>query len=199
MKIPMENNINLERCPWCLKDEMYIKYHDEEWGVPVFEDRKQFEFIVLESAQAGLSWYTVLSRRERYREAYLGFDPEKVANFKEKDVEKLLNNPGIIRNRMKIEASVTNAKAFMEIGKEFGSFSKYIWSFVDGKPVINGYNSIYEIPAETELSLSISKDLKKRGFRFFGPKIVYAHLQAVGIVNDHIRSCFRYKELTETF
>ncbi|MBP8612713.1 MAG: DNA-3-methyladenine glycosylase I [Candidatus Atribacteria bacterium] len=195
----MENNINLERCPWCLKDEMYIKYHDEEWGVPVFEDRKQFEFIVLESAQAGLSWYTVLSRRERYREAYLGFDPEKVANFKEKDVEKLLNNPGIIRNRMKIEASVTNAKAFMEIGKEFGSFSKYIWSFVDGKPVINGYNSIYEIPAETELSLSISKDLKKRGFRFFGPKIVYAHLQAVGIVNDHIRSCFRYKELTETF
>ena len=195
----MENNINLERCPWCLKDEMYIKYHDEEWGVPVFEDRKQFEFIVLESAQAGLSWYTVLSRRERYREAYLGFDPEKVANFKEKDVEKLLNNPGIIRNRMKIEASVTNSKAFMEIGKEFGSFSKYIWSFVDGKPVINGYNSIYEIPAETELSLSISKDLKKRGFRFFGPKIVYAHLQAVGIVNDHIRSCFRYKELTETF
>jgi len=195
----MKNNINLERCPWCLKDEMYIKYHDEEWGVPVFEDRKQFEFIVLESAQAGLSWYTVLSRRERYREAYLGFDPEKVANFKEKDVEKLLNNPGIIRNRMKIEASVTNAKAFMEIGKEFGSFSKYIWSFVDGKPVINGYNSIYEIPAETELSLSVSKDLKKRGFRFFGPKIVYAHLQAVGIVNDHIRSCFRYKELTETF
>lgn len=195
----MENNINLERCPWCLKDEMYIKYHDEEWGVPVFEDRKQFEFIVLESAQAGLSWYTVLSRRERYREAYLGFDPEKVANFKEKDVEKLLNNPGIIRNRMKIDASITNAKAFMEIGKKFGSFSKYIWSFVDGKPVINGYNSIYEIPAETELSLSVSKDLKKRGFRFFGPKIVYAHLQAVGIVNDHIRSCFRYKELTETF
>lgn len=192
----MKNNANLKRCPWCLKDEMYIKYHDEEWGVPLFDDRKQFEFVVLESAQAGLSWHTVLSKRENYREAYLGFDFEKIANFKEKDIEKLLNNPGIIRNRVKIEASIMNARAFIEIGKEFGSFSKYIWKFVGGKPVVNGYDSDDEIPAETELSFRISKDLKERGFKFFGPKIVYAHLQAVGVVNDHIKSCFRYKELT---
>ena len=194
--ITMKNNANLKRCPWCLKDEMYIKYHDEEWGVPLFDDRKQFEFVVLESAQAGLSWHTVLSKREKYREAYLGFDFEKIANFKEKDIEKLLNNPGIIRNRVKIEASIMNARAFIEIGKEFGSFSKYIWKFVGGKPVVNGYDSDDEIPAETELSFRISKDLKERGFKFFGPKIVYAHLQAVGVVNDHIKSCFRYKELT---
>ena len=192
----MKNNANLKRCPWCLKDEMYIKYHDEEWGVPLFDDRKQFEFVVLESAQAGLSWHTVLSKREKYREVYLGFDFEKIANFKEKDIEKLLNNPGIIRNRMKIEASIMNARAFIEIGKEFGSFSKYIWKFAGGKPVVNGYDSDDEIPAETELSFRISKDLKERGFKFFGPKIVYAHLQAVGVVNDHIKSCFRYKELT---
>ena len=192
----MKNNANLKRCTWCLKDEMYIKYHDEEWGVPLFDDRKQFEFVVLESAQAGLSWHTVLSKREKYREAYLGFDFEKIANFKEKDIEKLLNNPGIIRNRVKIEASIMNARAFIEIGKEFGSFSKYIWKFVGGKPVVNGYDSDDEIPAETELSFRISKDLKERGFKFFGPKIVYAHLQAVGVVNDHIKSCFRYKELT---
>ena len=194
--ITMKNNANLKRCPWCLKDEMYIKYHDEEWGVPLFDDRKQFEFVVLESAQAGLRWHTVLSKREKYREAYLGFDFEKIANFKEKDIEKLLNNPGIIRNRVKIEASIMNARAFIEIGKEFGSFSKYIWKFVGGKPVVNGYDSDDEIPAETELSFRISKDLKERGFKFFGPKIVYAHLQAVGVVNDHIKSCFRYKELT---
>ncbi len=192
----MKNNANLKRCPWCLKDEMYIKYHDEEWGVPLFDDRKQFEFVVLESAQAGLSWHTVLSKRENYREAYLGFDFEKIANFKEKDIEKLLNNPGIIRNRVKIEASIMNARAFIEIAKEYGSFSKYIWKFVGGKPIVNGYDSDDEIPSETELSFRISKDLKERGFKFFGPKIVYAHLQAVGVVNDHIKSCFRYKELT---
>jgi len=160
----MKNNANLKRCPWCLKDEMYIKYHDEEWGVPLFDDRKQFEFVVLESAQAGLSWHTVLSKRENYREAYLGFDFEKIANFKEKDIEKLLNNPGIIRNRVKIEASIMNARAFIEIAKEFGSFSKYIWKFVGGKPVVNGYDSDDEIPAETELSFVISKDLKERRF-----------------------------------
>lgn len=185
----------LERCPWSLKDEIYIRYHDEEWGVPVFDDRKQFEFIVLESAQAGLSWHTILLKRENYRKAYYGFDPEKVANFTEKDIERLLNNPGIIRNRMKIEASVANARTFLEVSKEFGSFSKYIWGFVSGKPVVNGWNSMSEIPGETELSLEISKDMKKRGFRFFGSKIVYAHLQAVGIINDHIKSCFRFKDI----
>ena len=187
---------SVERCPWSLKDEIYIRYHDEEWGVPVFDDRKQFEFIVLESAQAGLSWHTVLLKRENYSKAYYDFDAEKVANFTEKDIERLLNNPGIIRNRMKIEASIANARAFLEVSKEFGSFSKYIWGFVGGKPIVNGWSFISEIPAETELSLQISKDMKKRGFRFFGTKIVYAHLQAVGIVNDHIKSCFRFKEIT---
>jgi len=186
----------LERCPWCLKDEIYIRYHDEEWGVPVFDDRKQFEFLVLESAQAGLSWHTVLLKRENYRKAYYDFDSEKVANFTVKDIERLLNNSGIIRNRMKIEASITNARVFLEVSKDFGSFSKYIWGFVGGKPIVNGWNSLSEIPAETELSHRIGKDMKNRGFRFFGPKIVYAHLQAVGIVNDHIRSCFRFKEIT---
>lgn len=186
----------LERCPWSLKDEIYIRYHDEEWGVPVFDDGKQFEFIVLESAQAGLSWHTILLKRENYRKAYYDFDPEKVANFTEKNIERLLNNPGIIRNRMKIEASIANARAFLKVGKEFGSFSKYIWGFVGVKPIANGWSSISEIPGETELSLQISKDMKKRGFSFFGSKIVYAHLQAVGIVNDHIRSCFRFKEIT---
>ncbi len=186
---------NVERCPWSLKDEIYIKYHDEEWGVPVFDDRKQFEFIVLESAQAGLSWHTILLKRENYRKAYYDFNPEIVANFTENDIEKLLNNPGIIRNRMKIEASIANAKAFLEVSKEFGSFSKYLWGFVGVKPIVNGWSSISEIPGETELSLQISKDMKYRGFSFFGAKIVYAHLQAVGIVNDHIRSCFRFKEI----
>lgn len=187
---------NIERCPWCLKDQIYIRYHDEEWGVPVFDDRKQFEFLVLESAQAGLSWHTILLKRENYRKAYHGFNPEEVANFTEKDIERLLNDPGIIRNKMKIEASVINARAFLEVSKEFGSFSKYIWGFVGGKPIVNGWTSMNQIPAETELSIKISKDMKKRGFHFFGPKIVYAHIQAVGIVNDHIKSCFRFEALT---
>lgn len=187
---------NVERCPWSLKDEIYIRYHDEEWGVPVFDDKKQFEFIVLESAQAGLSWHTILLKRENYRKAYYDFNPEIVANFTVKDIERLLNNPGIIRNRMKIEASVINARAFLEVSKEFGSFSKYIWGFVGVKPIVNGWKSLSEIPGETKLSLQISKDMKKRDFHFFGSKIVYAHLQAVGIVNDHIKSCFRFKEIT---
>lgn len=185
----------MQRCPWCGNDELYIKYHDEEWGVPVHDDRKHFEFLVLESAQAGLSWITILRKRENYRKAYNNFDPLIVSEYDEKKVEELLGNPGIIRNRRKIEASINNAKRFLEVQKEFKSFDNYIWQFVDYKPLVNSWNSISEIPAKTELSDKISKDLIKRGFKFVGSTIIYSHLQAVGIVNDHIVSCFRYKEL----
>lgn len=187
----------MERCPWPGNDALYVKYHDEEWGVPVHDDRKQFEFLVLESAQAGLSWITVLRKRENYRKAYEGFDPVKVASFDEEKVEELLNNEGVIRNRRKIEASINNAKMFLKIVEEFGSFDKYIWSFVNYKPVVNSWKDISEVPATTELSDTISKNLKKRGFKFLGSTIVYSHLQATGLVNDHVVSCFRYKELTE--
>jgi DNA-3-methyladenine glycosylase I len=189
----------MERCPWSLGDEMYVKYHDEEWGTPIHDDVKQFEFLVLESAQAGLSWHTVLSKRENYRKAYKGFDPEKVAGFTEKNVGEMMNNPGIIRNRMKIEASINNAKRLLEIRKEFGSFDRYLWSFVYFKPVVGHWKSMSEIPAKTELSDRISKDMKKRGFRFLGSTIIYSHLQAVGIINDHITGCFRYKELLNMY
>jgi DNA-3-methyladenine glycosylase I len=185
----------MERCSWCLKDDLYINYHDKEWGTPVHDDRKHFEFLVLESAQAGLNWYMVLQKRENYRNAYKGFDPVSVAKFTEKDVEILMNNPGIIRNRIKIEASINNAKRFLETQKEFGSFDKYLWNFVDFKPVVGGWKSLAEIPAKTNLSDTVSKDMKKRGFRFLGSTIVYSHLQAVGVVNDHLVTCFRYREL----
>lgn len=185
----------MERCPWPGKDPLYIKYHDEEWGVPVHDDRKQFEFLVLESAQAGLSWITILRKRENYRKAYQDFDPVKVAAFDENKVQELLQNPGIIRNRRKIEASINNAKMFLKIVEEFGSFDKYIWSFVDYEPVVNNWVDISELPAKTELSDRVSNDLKKRGFKFLGSTIVYSHLQATGIINDHIKSCLRYKEL----
>lgn len=185
----------MDRCSWCEKEEIYVEYHDKEWGVPVFDDRKQFEFIVLESAQAGLSWLTILKRRENYRKAYDDFDPVKVAQYDTEKLEELMNNAGIIRNRMKIEASINNAKRFLEIQQEFGSFSNYIWSFVNNKPIINKPASISEIPATTELSDTISKDLKSRGFKFMGSTIVYAHLQAVGVINDHVTSCFRYEEV----
>lgn len=189
---------NLKRCLWCGEDELYIKYHDEEWGIPVFDDRKQFEFMVLESAQAGLSWITILRKREAYRKAYDNFEPFKVAEYDERRVQQLLGNAGIIRNRRKIEASINNAKRFIEIQKEFGSFSKYLWEFVEYKPVINEWKSEADIPAATELSERISKDLKKRGFKFLGPIIVYSHLQATGLVNDHIVDCFRYDEIKNT-
>lgn len=179
----------MNRCGWCLGDELYIKYHDEEWGVPNHDDKKHFEFLVLESAQAGLSWITILKRRENYRVAYDGFDVEKVAAYDEKKVEELMSNKGIIRNRKKIEASINNAKHFLEIQKEFGSFDNYIWSFVDNKPIINDINDFSEVPAKTELSDRVSKDLKKRGFKFLGSIIMYSHLQAVGLINDHINSC----------
>lgn len=185
----------MERCPWPGNDDLYIKYHDDEWGVPVHDDRKHFEFLVLESAQAGLSWLTILRRRENYRTAYENFDPEIVAAFDEKKIEELMLDSGIIRNRRKIEASVNNAKAFLRIVEEFKSFDNYIWGFVGGKPVINKWKNISEIPSKTALSDAVSSDLKKRGFKFLGSTIMYAHMQATGIVNDHIISCFRYEEI----
>lgn len=181
----------MNRCDWCLSDEQYLRYHDEEWGVPVHDDRKQFEFLVLESAQAGLSWLTILRKRENYRLAYDNFEPEKVALYDEKKVEELLLNPGIVRNRRKIEASIGNAQRFLEVQKEFGSFSAYLWKFVENRPIVNSYESISEVPASSPLSDAVSKDLKKRGFRFLGTVIVYSHLQATGLINDHIDSCFR--------
>jgi DNA-3-methyladenine glycosylase I len=185
----------MKRCEWCLGSELYREYHDTEWGVPVFDDRKHFEFLVLESAQAGLSWITILKKRENYRQAYDGFDPVKVARYSEAKKKKLLENAGIVRNRLKIEASITNARHFLEIQKEAGSFSAYIWSFTKGKQLTGQWKNLSELPAKTELSDRIAADLKKRGFRFLGSTILYAHLQATGIVNDHLTSCFRHKEV----
>jgi len=186
----------MDRCPWSENDELYIKYHDEEWGVPVHNDRKHFEFLVLEINQAGLSWKMVLKKRNHYRKVYDDFNPAKVARYDEEKITKLLNDAGIIRNRRKIEASIHNAKRLLGIQKEFGSFSSYIWSFVNNKPLVNSWELDSDIPARTELSDAVSNDLKIRGFKFIGSTIIYAHLQAVGIVNDHIISCFRYKQLT---
>jgi len=182
----------VKRCEWCTGSELYMKYHDTEWGTPVFNDRKHFEFLVLESAQAGLSWITILKKRENYRKAYDGFDPKKVARYGDTKKAELLNNPGIIRNRLKIEASINNAVHFLEIQKEFGSFSDYIWSFTKGKPIKGKRKTLSDIPARTELSDRVSLDLKKRGFKFLGSIIIYSHLQATGIVNDHVTNCFRY-------
>ena len=182
----------VKRCEWCTGSELYMKYHDTEWGTPVFNDRKHFEFLVLESAQAGLSWITILKKRENYRKAYDGFDPKKVARYGDTKKAELLNNPGIVRNRLKIEASINNAVHFLEIQKEFGSFSDYIWSFTKGKPIKGKRKTLSDIPARTELSDRVSLDLKKRGFKFLGSIIIYSHLQATGIVNDHVTNCFRY-------
>ena len=187
----------MRRCPWCERTDLERAYHDNEWGVPVFSDKKQFEFLVLESAQAGLSWLTVLRKRENYRRLYDGFDPEKVARYGEKKIQELMSESGIIRNRKKIEASINNAMRFLEIQDEFGSFSDYLWGFMGGVPVTNSWEELSEIPASTELSVAVSRDLKKRGFRFMGPIIVYSHLQATGVVNDHLVSCFRYDEILE--
>lgn len=185
----------MKRCPWCEKDEMYIKYHDEEWGVPVHEDNKHFELLILEAAQAGLSWLTILRKRENYRKAYDNFDPVKVAKYDEEKINELINNPGIIRNRRKIEASVNNAQRFLEIQREFGSFSNYLWGFVNNETIKNEWDDISQVPANTNLSSKISKDLKKRGFRFVGSTIIYSYLQAAGLVNDHIKDCFRYNDI----
>ena len=186
----MASTKRLKRCSWCGEDPLYVKYHDEEWGVPVYDDQKLFEFLILEGAQAGLSWITILKRREGYRKAFANFDPVKVSKFSKKKVENLMKDEGIIRNRLKIESAIKNAKAFLKIQKEFGSFSKYQWGFVGGKPIKNKYKTLKGIPAETEISKALSKDLKKRGFSFVGPTIIYAHMQAVGMVNDHITTSF---------
>lgn len=183
------------RCQWCESHSIYIKYHDEEWGVPVSDDQKHFEFLVLESAQAGLSWLTILKRRDNYRKAYQNFDPQKVALFNAKQIESLIQNTGIIRNRRKIEASIVNARIFLEIQKEFGSFNSYIRSFVTNGYKRNNFNSLSDIPTFTNESMKLAKDMKKRGFKFLGPTVMYAHMQAAGIVNDHLTSCFRYKEI----
>ncbi len=187
--------IKIERCSWPgATDELMIKYHDEEWGKPAHDDRKHFEFLILEAFQAGLSWMTILRKREAFEKAFDGFDPARVARYDQKKIAELLTDKGIVRNRLKIVAAVNNAKRFLEVQKEFGSFDKYIWGFVEGKPVIGGWHSLKEIPATTELSDRISADLKKRGFKFVGSTIVYSHLQATGIANDHTANCFRYKE-----
>lgn len=189
----------MNRCKWVKTDnKLYLDYHDQEWGVPVTDDQTLFEFIVLESAQAGLSWELILKKREGYRRAFKGFDPKKVAKMTKKDVERLLKDESIIRNRLKIEATIKNAKAFLEVQKEFGSFAAYMWRWVDNTPIQNRWKSIKQIPAETELSKAMSKDLKKRGFSFLGPTVWYAHMQAVGMVNDHTINCFRYKEIANT-
>ncbi len=185
----------LKRCDWCGDDPIYQHYHDHEWGVPVYDDQKLFEFITLEGAQAGLSWITILKKREGYREAFANFDVKKVARFTDKKLEKLLLNPDIVRNRLKVFSTRKNAKAFIKIQQEFGSFSAYIWSFVDGKPIQNSWKTMAELPATSPESDIISKDLKKRGFSFVGSTIIYAHMQATGMVNDHITSCFRHKPL----
>jgi DNA-3-methyladenine glycosylase I len=185
-----------KRCPWCLGNPLYMEYHDREWGVPVHDDRKWFEFLTLEGAQAGLNWLLVLKKRENYRRAYDGFDPAKVARYNEKKIAKLLADPGLIRNRAKIAASLANARSFLKVQEEFGSFNRYMWSFLGGKPLRNHWRRDSDIPARSELSDAISADLRRRGFKFVGSTIVYAHMQATGMVNDHLTGCFRYGELT---
>lgn len=181
------------RCPWCLKFEAYIRYHDEEWGVPVHDDRTHFQFLILEGAQAGLSWSTILNKREGYRKAFSDFDPVKVARYTESKIEKILLDPGIVRNRLKVCAAVNNAKRFLEVQKDFGSFDAYIWRFVGGKQIVNKRKTISEVPATTKESDALSKDLIKRGFKFVGSTVIYAHMQACGLVNDHLVDCWRYR------
>ena len=184
----------VKRCRWAEGVSLdYIRYHDEEWGVPVCDDRTQFEFLILEGAQAGLSWSTILNKRAGYRRAFADFDPAKVARFTKKRVEKLLQDPSIVRNRLKVESTVTNARAFLRVQEEFGSFSDYIWAYVDGRPVQNRFRRDSDIPATSAVSDALAKDLKKRGFRFVGSTIMYAHMQATGLVNDHVVGCFRHK------
>ena len=184
-----------QRCGWAGTDPLYVEYHDNEWGKPVYDDRLLFEFLVLEGAQAGLSWITILRKRENYRKAFDNFDPALVARYDHDKIEALMSDPGIVRNRRKIEAAVNNAKRFLEVQKEFGSFSSYMWRFVDGRPIKNSWTSLSEIPAKTALSDAFSKDLLKRGFKFVGSTICYSHMQAVGMINDHLVTCFRYDEV----
>ncbi|HEX2586235.1 MAG TPA: DNA-3-methyladenine glycosylase I [Steroidobacteraceae bacterium] len=186
---------SLKRCPWCTSgNDLYIHYHDTEWGVPVFDERTQFEFLILEGAQAGLSWATILNKREAYRKAFSNFNIEKVARFGKRDVTRLMNDAGIVRNRLKIESAITNARALLDFKDKEGDFVEYLWSFVDGKPIVNKRKGHGDVPATSPESDRLSKDLKKRGFKFVGSTIIYAHMQATGMVNDHLTSCFRYKE-----
>lgn len=186
------------RCPWAGSDPLYVAYHDGEWGVPVHDDRTLFEFLILEGAQAGLSWATILKKRDAYRAAFAGFDPAQVAAYDEAKTAELLANPGIVRNRLKINAAVRNARAFLAVQAEFGSFDAYLWRFVGGRPRQNAWRTLAELPAETDASRAMSKDLQRRGFTFVGPTICYAFMQAVGMVNDHLVDCFRYAEIRES-
>lgn len=190
--------MSIIRCGWAKPgNDLYLKYHDEEWGVPVHDDQTLFEFLVLESFQAGLSWELILKKRENFRKAFSNFEVEKVARFKEKKIQELLNDASIVRNKLKINATINNAQQFINIQEEFGSFDQYIWRFVDGQPIINKWKTLKQIPANTALSDKMSKDLKQRGFKFLGTTVVYSHLQATGLINDHIVDCFRYKEINE--
>ncbi len=182
--------MEITRCAWCEKDDLYRNYHDEEWGKPIYDDETIFEFLILESFQAGLSWYTILAKRENFRAAFDQFDYQKIAQYSEEKVEELIQNTGIIRNRLKILATINNAQKFMEVQKEFGSFSKYIWGFVNHEPIVNRPKTLKEVPATTEISDALAKDLKKRGFKFMGSTVVYAHMQATGMVNDHVEDCW---------
>ena len=184
-----------QRCGWCGDDPLYVNYHDNEWGVPVHDDRRLFEFLILEGAQAGLSWITILRKRENYRRAFDDFDAEKVARYGRRQVARLLGDAGIVRNRLKIEAAINNAQRFLEVQAAFGSFDDYIWRFVDGQPIINRWKSLKQVPASTRESDALSEDLKARGFKFVGSTICYAHMQATGMVNDHLASCFRHAEI----
>jgi DNA-3-methyladenine glycosylase I len=186
----------INRCSWSTSDPLYIEYHDKEWGVPVFDDEVLFEFLILEGAQAGLNWLTILKKRDNYRQHFANFDPVKVARFSDKKIQRLLQEPGIIRNRLKVNAAVTNAKAYLAVQDEWGSFADYIWSFVDGAPIVNHWSSLTKVPTTTDISDAMAKDLKRRGFKFVGSTICYAFMQAVGMVNDHTTDCFRYKQLT---
>ena len=193
LKYVMDKVKEIFRCPWCMGFDQYIKYHDEEWGVPVHDDRKHFEFLILEGAQAGLSWSIILKKREGYRKVFADFDPIKVARFSEKKLEKILLNPSIVRNRLKVYAAVNNAKRFLEVQNEFVSFDKYIWRFVNGKSIIGKRKTMKDVPATTKESDALSKDLIQRGFKFVGSTVIYAHMQACGLVNDHLIDCHRYK------
>lgn len=191
---------NIVRCAWSEGiDQEYLDYHDNEWGVPVRDDNRHFEFLILEAAQAGLSWRTVLRKRAGYRRAFADFDPERVARFNKRSIERLLVDPGIIRNRLKIEAAVTNAKRFLAVQEEFGSFDAYVWRFVDGRPIVNAWRRQSEVPATSPQSDALSRDLKQRGFKFVGSTVIYAHMQATGLVNDHVVDCFRYEQCSRAW
>lgn len=195
----MPTAVNKEKhsCPWCGSDPLYVKYHDTEWGVPVYNDRKLFEKIILEGAQAGLSWITVLKKRAHYRKVFDRFNPEIIARYNKRKIESLLKDPGIIRNRLKVEGTVKNARAYLELHEKEGKFKDFVWNFVDGKPIINKWKSLKQIPATTDISIAMSKALKKRGFTFVGPTICYSFMQSMGLVNDHTTDCFRYKEINK--